>query len=243
MRRLAPSLRSIVVGLGLLAVAIGMYALLRQSSAFAIERIDVAGAPAPIRKEARRAAASDRGTNLLALDGAALLRRIEALPTIVSARYDRAFPHTLKIIVVPETPVAVLHRGRSTWLVSARTRVIARIPPGSRGGLPRIWVPRATSLTVGGFLSPAGGGTATRSAALALRFPARISTVAFVHREIVFHLHSGLELRFGAPTDIRLKLAIARRALAQLPAGTTYVDVSVPGRPVAGSNAQVSGGA
>jgi len=49
-------------------------------------------------------------------------------------------------------------------------------------------------------------------------------------------------LRLGEPTDVRLKLAIARRALRVLPAGATYVDVSVPGRPVAGTDPQVSGG-
>jgi hypothetical protein len=51
-----------------------------------------------------------------------------------------------------------------------------------------------------------------------------------------------VELRLGDPTDVRLKLAIARRALAQLPPGATYLDVSVPGRPVAGAdNPQLSG--
>jgi len=34
---------------------------------------------------------------------------------------------------------------------------------------------------------------------------------------------------------VRLKLAVARRALRGLPAGAAYLDVSVPGRPVAGS--------
>ena len=242
LRRFAPSLRSVVVGLGLLALAIGAYAVLRQSSAFAITRVEVAGAPTPVRAEVRRAAAVDLGTNLLALDGADLIRRLEALPTVVSASYDRAFPHTLRVRVVPETAVAVVHRGKGTWLVSARARVIAHIPPGSEAGLPRIWVPRATDFAVGGFLTPAGGGTAARTAALATRFPARIATIALAHGEIAFRLRSGVELRLGAPVDIRLKLAIARRALAQLPAGTTYVDVSVPGRPVAGGNAQLSGG-
>jgi len=47
----------------------------------------------------------------------------------------------------------------------------------------------------------------------------------------------------GEPTDVRLKLAIARRALARLPAGAAYVDVSVPERPVAGpDNPQLSSG-
>jgi len=60
--------------------------------------------------------------------------------------------------------------------------------------------------------------------------------------ELTLRLRSGLELRLGAPTDVRLKLAIARRALRVLPPGSAYVDVSVPGRPVAGPNPPVSGG-
>ena len=64
---------------------------------------------------------------------------------------------------------------------------------------------------------------------------------SLAHDALVFRLRSGLELRLGAPTDVRLKLAIARRALRALPAGATYVDVSVPGRPVAGTDPQLSG--
>jgi hypothetical protein len=77
--------------------------------------------------------------------------------------------------------------------------------------------------------------------ALARRFPAHISTASVVHGELIFRLRSGLELRLGDPTDVRLKLAIARRALGRLPAGAAYVDVSVPERPVAGTdNPQLS---
>jgi hypothetical protein len=59
---------------------------------------------------------------------------------------------------------------------------------------------------------------------------------------LVFRLRSGLELRLGDPNDIRLKLAIAVQVLHRLPPGSRYVDVSVPGRPVAGGNPQVSAG-
>jgi cell division protein FtsQ len=194
-----------------------------------------------IRHEVRRALAPVRGDSLLALDGGALVRRMEALPTVMSAGYDRSFPHTLRVHVVPERPVAVLRSGRSSWLVSARARVVARLRPHAARGLPRIWVPRGTAVQIGGFLAPAGGGTAAQTVALAARFPARIAVVSLAHGELVFHLRSGLEIRLGQPTDVRLKLAVARRALRRSPSGTTYVDVSVPGRPVAGANSQLSG--
>ena len=183
----------------------------------------------------RRALAPLVGTSLLALDGRALERRAEALPTVVSVSYDRAFPHTLRIDGRARAPgrcapprqgdLARLGAGEGRPAHPDRHRI-----PRSRGSGCRA---RRTS-RVGAFLAPRGGGTAARTLALAARFPARIATASLAHGELVFRLRSGLELRLGDPTDVRLKLAIARRALAQLPTGATYVDVSVPGRPVAG---------
>ncbi len=240
--RFAPSARSLAVGIGLVALAAGAYAVARQTSAFAIGRLEITGAPAGVEQQVRRALAPLVGTSLLALDGSALERRAAALPTVVSVGYDRGFPHTLRIEVVAEVPVAVLHRGKETWLVSKRGRVVQRVPAGTYPALARIWVPRKADVGIGAFLAPDAGGTAARTVALAARFPARIATVSLAHGELVFRLRSGLELRLGDPTDVRLKLAIACRALAQLPTGATYVDVSVPGRPVAGvDNPQLSG--
>jgi cell division protein FtsQ len=229
-----PSRRSLAIGLGLIALAGGMYAIARETSAFAVRHIRVTGGSPLLRANVRKELASLKGTNLLALDGSALERRVAALPSVVSATYDRAFPHTLRISIVPETPVAVLHRGVQTWLVSARARVIARLVPGSHPLLPRIWVPTAAPVAVGGYLEATYGGTAARTLGLVQHFPARIGTATLAHGELTFALRSGVALRFGAPTDIRLKLAIARRALRVLPSGSSYLDVSVPGRPVAG---------
>jgi cell division protein FtsQ len=238
--RLLPSRRSLAVGLGLLALAAGAYVAARQTSTFAVGRIDVSGAPPAVRAQVRRELAPLLGTSLLALDATKVLRRVEALPTVVSAGYDRAFPHTLRLTVVAETPVAILHRGAETWLLSARGRVIQRVPPRTYPALPRIWVTKATPVAAGVFVQPDAAGEAARALALDPRFPARIATAAISHGELVLTLRSGLELRLGAPTDVRLKLAVARRALRLLPAGSVYLDVSVPGRPVAGSNPQVS---
>jgi cell division protein FtsQ len=242
LRRFAPSRRSLVVGCGLVAIAVGGYYAARESSAFAVRRVEVRGGPPEVRAQVRRAVRPFLGASLLALDGAALERRLESLPTVVSASYDRAFPRTLRLRVVPETPVAVLRRGPELWLVSARGRVISQIARGSNDALARIWVKRSVPVAAGGFLGTDTGGDSARALALAARFPARIQTASLSHGSLVFRLRSGLELRLGDPTDVRLKLAIARRALAQLPAGSAYLDVSVPGRPVAGADPQVSGG-
>jgi cell division protein FtsQ len=241
--RFAPSRRSIAIGLAIVAVAGTVYAGARESSVFAVRSIEVSGAPPAVQAQIRAALAPVVGTSLLALDGAAIQRHVEALPSVLSVAYDRSFPHTLHIVVVPEKAVAVLRRGRESWLVSARGRVVAKVPRRLAPSLPRIWVPTATAVLAGDFLDTDHGGTAARSLALVGRFPARIAFAAFAHGDLLFRLRSGLELRLGDPTDVRLKLAIARRAMRALPAGATYLDVSVPRRPVAGADPQVSGGA
>jgi cell division protein FtsQ len=211
-----------------------------------VTRVEVAGAPADVRAQVQKALAPLAGKSLLALDGSALVRRIEALPTIVSARYDRTFPHTLRVRVVPETPVAVLRRGADAWILSARGRVVSRVEARTVPGLPRVWVPAKTAVAAGGFVPDDIGGAAARALAFAARFPAHIATASSRHGELIFRLRSGIELRLGEPNDVRLKLAIARRALPRLPATATYLDVSVPERPVAGiatvDNPKVSSG-
>jgi len=176
----------------------------------------------------------------MALNGGAVERRVDALPDVVAARFDRAFPHTLRVTVVPEEPVAVLRKGKETWLVSARGRAIRQIPRTARRALPRIWVPAAVQVSPGGFLAADEGGTAARVLSLAQGFPARFTTASLAHGELTLHLRLGIELRLGEPVDVRLKLAVARRALRVLPPGSTYLDVAVQQRPVAGSNSQLS---
>lgn len=241
-RRFVPSRRSVLVGAGLLVLAACLYVAARQTSVFAVRSIDVVGAPPSVAAQVRQALAPVLGTSLVGLDGTEVERRVDALPTVVSSGYDRAFPNTLRIDVVPEHPVVVLRRAGEAWLVSARGRVMARVPLDAAGWLPRTWVPAATHVALGDTLPPDGVGTVARALALAADFPVRIRLATFAHDALAFDLASGLELRLGDPSDILLKLAVARHALRALPRGSTYLDVGLPGRPVSGSNPQVSTG-
>jgi cell division protein FtsQ len=240
-RSLVPSPRSLAVGVGLIALAGGTYGAARETSAFAVDRILVSGGPPQVAAQVRRAVASTRGTNLLVLDGSTLVRRVDALPSVVSAGYDRAFPHTLRIEIVPERPVAVVRQGAKAWVVSARGRVMRPVPPHGARALARVWIPRTTPVALGAFLPAGHAAAVARSLAFADRFPAHIALAALRREGLVFRLRNGFELHLGDPTDIRLKLAIARRALPRMPAAARYLDVSVPERPVAGDNPQLSG--
>jgi cell division protein FtsQ len=222
------------------AVLACAYFAARETSMFAVRTVDVSGGSPALQAQVRAAAAPFVGRSLVGFDGAALERRIDALPAVESSSYDRAFPHTLRVSVVPEHPVAVLHRGTETWLVSARGRAIVRIRNGTRPLLPRVWVPRAAHVSPGALLAADEGGTAARVLALSAILPARVATASFSHGDLTLRLRTGIEVRLGEPVDVRLKLAVARRALPVLPAGSSYLDVSLPQRPVAGSNPQVS---
>ena len=235
LRRVAPSRRSLVVGFGILAVALSGYAIARETSIFALSRIDVQGGSAKVHAQVQRALAPLVGKSLVGLDGNAVIRRVEALPTVVSASYDRAFPHTLRVTIVAEQPVAVLRKGPSAWLVSRRGRVMAPLAAGADASLPHVWLSASAKISVGDLLSSAGGGAAAKALGLAGAFGSRVATAALVGGELVFHLRSGIQLLLGPPTGVALKVAVAAQALRVLPSGSHFLDVSVPGRPVSGA--------
>jgi cell division protein FtsQ len=232
--QLAPTRRSLVVGVGVLLLGLGGYLIARQTSLFAIDRIDVRGASPRVAGQVREALGPVLGRPLVGLDGSAVLRDVDALPNVVRASYDRAFPHTLRITVVPERPAAVLRRGPESWLVSARGRVMERLPASALPGLPRIWLSTRTQVSIGTEVGVAGTAAAARAVGLAGAFAARVASASDSDGTLVFRLHSGLDLLLGDGADIKLKVAVAAHVLALLPSGSTFLDVSSPGKPVSG---------
>lgn len=247
MLRFAPSGRSFAIGIGVVVVAAGLYALARETSMFAVRSIQVEGASPALATEIRSELTSLDGRSLVALDADAVGQRVDGLAAVHRAVVDRAFPHTLRIHIVPEVPVAVLRRGADSWLVSARSRVIGTIERGGRPDLPRIWLPSRTELTKGALLADQPGVLAARSlsAFVGSGFPSRVAFVRALDGQITLGLRGGLEILLGAPVDLSLKIAIARGILPTLAlpraGGPDYLDITVPERPVAGRNPQPSG--
>jgi hypothetical protein len=165
-----------------------------------------------------------------------------------SFTYDRAFPHTLRVVVRREVPVLVVRRvpGADAFLVASSGRVLRMLPHAHLSQLPRLWVKRsAVQITVGeplpADLRPAAH---TLGALRGAGLPGGVSTVSVAHGELALTLSGGFQVRLGDAGDTRLKLAIARRILRLTGAaagGTGYVDVSVPERPVLDTNSQVGG--
>ena len=242
--RLLPSGRSILLGFALVLGGAGLYALARATPVFALQRVEVRGASPALTARVRAVLEPLRGTSLLALDGAEVDRRLSSLTEVADGSYDRAFPHTLRVVVRPERTVAIARHGADAWVVAASARVIASAPPHARPDLPRVWL-TSDAPQVGAALTDRFGLRAVRALALAaeIRLPRRVRTVRARDHELTFLLGSGLELRLGDLHAVRLKLAVAARILPDLPTQGRYryLDVSVPVRPVVGRNLQPGG--
>jgi cell division protein FtsQ len=241
--RLVPSGRSLAIAFALLAGAVGSYFIARETALFGVREIAVEGAPAGVARQVERALGETRGTSLLAVDIAAARTAVKQLPWVAGVSFDRAYPHTLRVTVIPERPVAVARQGQNSFLVSANGRVIARVDKGARLQLARVWVTRDVRLEPG--LPVTGDSLAAVRAVSPLAgsgFPQRVTSVTVGEEAITLRLRSGLELRLGEPIDLELKLAVAAAVLPKLQPGATYLDVSVPERPVGGAELSTSYG-
>ena len=118
------------------------------------------------------------------------------------------------------------------------------LAPHTLLALPRVWVPRSTDVSLGTTLDGDPGQAVAALAPLArLHFPVRVVSAAARQGQLTLELRSGLELQLGDQGDLLLKLTVAKQILPTIPpAAGTYLDVSVPDRPVAGGhNPQVVG--
>jgi cell division protein FtsQ len=213
-------------------VAVGLYVGARVTPLFAIDTIEVRGVEPGLAVRVRNALTPIVGSSLVAFDSTDGDRRLAAVPVVASATYDRDFPHTLVVTVVPEVPVALLRRGPDSWVVSDSGRVLRRVRKRPLPDLPRIWLPPTADPLVGAAVADESAAT-VRAVSLMreVRLPVPIRSVRLVDRELTITLSSGTVVVLGSPSRIPLKLAVAARVLPLTPAAR-WVDVSVPERTV-----------
>ena len=241
--RLIPSGRSLLVGFALVGIALALFVAARQTSLFAVRHIEVQGVSGPLAGRVRAALEPLQGQSLLRVGNVDVAERLIPLPEIETATIDRAFPHALRVSITTARRVAVLRQGKRAYVVSERGRILAAVPRTVQPLLPRIWVSTATDLGVGGTVSDARLLAAVHAATAVFRDGVGGLRVRFVQSgedKLSYTLRNGLEVRLGSLQQLPLKLAIARQILAG--GGVErYVDVSVPERPVAGTNTLVEG--
>jgi cell division protein FtsQ len=245
---LLPSGRTIAFLFAGLALAVGLYLIARSSSLFALETVEIRGASPALTREVRAAVRPFVGRSLVSLDRASVERAILAIPKVRSVRIDRDFPNTLRIFVVREHTVAVLRRGRDAWLIASSGKVVRPFEVGKGQTLPRIWAPTSVAVTAGQPIGDPGIRMAIRALDALERFNRRLRPKSVVARggNLTLFTSSDVELRFGDASQAALKLAVAEKILPGLPpapAGSVaYLDVSVPDRPVSGTESNSTPG-
>jgi cell division protein FtsQ len=235
--RLVPSGRTLLIAFGVLAGLLVAILLARETSLFGVSSIEVSGASPRVARQVERALDERRGSSLVGLDLEAARADVLSLSTVAGVSFDRAFPHTLRVTVEPERPVAVARQGAVAYVLSERGRVIARVDRHARPGLARLWVARDVTLEPGAIVD--GDLRVAVEAVTPLvgsRFPGRVVSLNTAGGQLTLRLRSGVELRLGGLSDVALKLAVAARVIPRLPVGAGYLDVSVPDRPVAGTS-------
>lgn len=240
------SRQALAVAAGLLAALSLAYLAARETPLFALSTVEVAGAPPAVREAVQEAVAPLVGESLVSLDGDALRRSLEELPSVRSLHYDRAFPHTLRIVVRPERPIAILRRRQGAWVVSDRGRVIGEADGRRKQRYPRIWLSGSGVVSPGEVVTDREVRISLRALTeLPARFPARVRVVRAREGELALVLRNGTELRLGEPATVRLKLVVAARVLRSLSdaerADLAYLDLTVPSRPVGALKSQLSG--
>jgi hypothetical protein len=243
--RLAPSLRSILIGLAILLLAIGGYVTARTTSLFAVTTVDVRGGTPQLRRQVTAALSGEVGRSLLRVDSGSLDESVATISGVRSFTYDRDFPHTLRVVIRAERAVLVVRQGASAYLVAASGRVLRPLPHPLLSHLPRLYVKKDVPLSVNATAPSAVRGAAAALAAIRdAALPTGVRFVEVGEGELTLILGSTFEVRLGDSTDLRLKLAIARRILRTTDAATTaggYLDVAVPERSVLDTNPQVGG--
>jgi cell division protein FtsQ len=236
-----PSGRSLFWAFALVCLAAALYLAALETPLFALRSLDVRGAPPALEAQIRHALEPLGGSSLVTLDRGDLERRLGSLPGVASFAYDRDFPHTLRLTVVPEQPAAVLRQGADSWLVSASGRVLEPVATGTLHRLPRIWAGRADATPEPGETL---AGDVLAAALLAGRIEAsalagRVRSVETAAGEAALTLGSGLSVLLGRPVNVPLKLEIAGRIADELgkpPAPGSYLDLTLPVRPVLGKS-------
>lgn len=242
--QLLPSWRTLALAFGVLVTVAGGYVVARQSALFAVQTVHIEGAPPAVSANVLAALRPLEGESLLRLDLDSVANRLAAIPSVHSATFDRAFPHTLRVTVSAERPVAVLRRGQEAWLVSARGRVIRQLQRPRLSRLPRLWVPTTVAAAAGDLLADREALKAIQAlAAVNLgreRLPATVTEARATDRELTLVLAAGTQLQLATEEDLELKLAVARRVLLALDPNVdgwpAYIDLTVPGRPVVGGS-------
>lgn len=119
-------------GLGaavLLAVGLGFYRLMAQSSFFRLTDVEVRGDEKTTERQIIEAGGIELHSNLLVLPVEGIRRKIERLAWVERAEIRRNWPGTLRIRVWERQPVAVANVAGELYYMDARGTIFVKVSP------------------------------------------------------------------------------------------------------------------
>jgi hypothetical protein len=227
-------LRVVLAVLGALAALLaGAWLWLRDSSLVAVEHVKVTGQSGPDADAIRSALiAAARRMTTLDLDVGRLRHAVSRYPVVKDLRADTQFPHSVRIHVIEELPVAGVVAGARAIAAAADGTLL---PAASASGLPVIDAP----LTPGSsrLTDPAGRRMLALLGAAPYELLSRVSQASTVAPHgLVAQVRGGPSIYFGQPDRLAAKWIAASEVLGDSgSAGASYIDVTDPERPAAGA--------
>jgi cell division protein FtsQ len=224
--------RRVIAGLLALVVIYASYTLwFRNLSLFAIDQVTITGATTSqgeIKAAVERAA---RDMTTLHLNDGELRDAVAQFPTVATVGASTGFPHTPHVTVTERLPVAFIKVGGTATAVSADGYLLrgASFDPKH--------LPRIDGTAQGVRLdADAAAETAILGATPdPLRDHVTSSSWSDQDGGVVVSLDNGPDLRFGDGSRARDKWTAALAVLSSSEHGSpSYLDVSVPDRPVSG---------
>jgi cell division protein FtsQ len=224
--------RAIAAGALLIALYAGYMLWFRNLGWFAIDEVTVEGASTSQRQiEASVERVSGDMTTLHIKDGE-LRDAVARFPTVASVSATTSLPHTLHVRVTERLPAAYVQIGGRRTPVSADGYLLAGASFESKA-LPRIQGASAH----GARLDEDAAAQAAILGATPELLRERITSSSWGENEggVVLQLENGPEVRFGDGSRAADKWSAAVAVLSSPERGSpSYLDVSVPERPVSG---------
>jgi cell division protein FtsQ len=230
-----PGPRVIVALTVLVALAIGAWFSLRDSSLVSVRRVAISGVSGPDAGRIR-AALTSAAHNMTTLDVKMdqLDTAVGPYPVVKKLEVSTQFPHGMRIHVVEAIPVAEVQLGGRTVAVASDGTLLH-----DAGALPQLPLIALRAPPGGTRLTSQDGLTVVRLLAAApYQLVTRLSQASSTGAHgLVAQLRDGPNIFFGDGNRLRAKWTAASEVLANSgSAGAEYIDVTDPDRPVAGAS-------
>jgi cell division protein FtsQ len=218
------------------ALAGGVWVWLRDSSLVAVQRVTVTGESGPDAGQIRQALiAAARTMTTLDVNRSELLTAVAPYPVVKDVLVSTQFPHGMRIRVIEQLPVGAVQVAGREITVAADGTLLADVPP-------KRWFPVIPLRVPPGGAQLTDPGARAAVAALAAAPYGVLGKIKLVTEDathgLLAELRGGPRIYFGQATELPAKWSAALTVLsAPGSVGATYIDVTVPRRPAAGSGA------